>query len=300
MNSIKPIKLTTLDLCEIVDKNNIQKLKDLLDSGLDVNYVGEFGHTLICMLAQYGASCKMVEFLLDKGADINLTNDGYNSLHMACLNGRVRLILLLISRGVSITQRNEKGQTPYDIAINQGIIAELDVVILKALRPYKEYKPYKHKKIITMYAFSSLASNDVAVVKFLQNNQILICSHKGLCQIYEMKEIGDGISLTRVMSIGLKCNPYSIDEATHDGNKYLGVVHKYGDIMQFYEFKKYGRIVNVDAELVNVSNATSLSKYEMMGMENPFCLPNCISWDFNGTYVATGTGGEFNIWKPVN
>jgi hypothetical protein len=63
----------------------------------------------------------MIEFLLDKGADINGTNDsGSTPLHTAAWQGNVAIAELLIAGGAKVNAKNDMDKTSLDWAIEQG------------------------------------------------------------------------------------------------------------------------------------------------------------------------------------
>jgi ankyrin repeat protein len=69
------------------------------------------------MICSQNDMVKCLALLLDKGADLSLTdNNGYNAVHHACLNGQWKSLVLLIKRGANINKQSNKGQTPLDLA----------------------------------------------------------------------------------------------------------------------------------------------------------------------------------------
>lgn len=74
------------ELYEAVKKNDIKRVRDLLEQGADVNYVycpDKYGYTPLHMAA-YFASGKIVEMLLEKGCNVNpISVDGKTPLALA-------------------------------------------------------------------------------------------------------------------------------------------------------------------------------------------------------------------------
>jgi len=92
-----------------------------------VNSRNSMGRFPLEMAAQTG-QVEIVQFLLEKGADVNLNRGGATALHMAALyGGKPELITLLLKNGADINARTEDGNTPLNLAVigKQGEIAEL-------------------------------------------------------------------------------------------------------------------------------------------------------------------------------
>jgi ankyrin repeat protein len=61
-----------------------------------------------------------VEFLLDKGADVNHKNyNGNTPLHIAIVNQDLEVCKVLISRGADVSITNNEGKTPLQVAIGR-------------------------------------------------------------------------------------------------------------------------------------------------------------------------------------
>jgi uncharacterized protein len=60
---------------------------------------------------------KTVEWLLEYGADPNATQPGgWTPLHSAAVHGNQEMVEVLVSKGANPTRKNDKGQTPADLA----------------------------------------------------------------------------------------------------------------------------------------------------------------------------------------
>jgi len=60
---------------------------------------------------------KMVELLIDKGADVNARDEaGWTPLHYAAFNGHKDVAELLIAKGADVNAKNDYGETPLHIA----------------------------------------------------------------------------------------------------------------------------------------------------------------------------------------
>lgn len=68
--------------------------------------------------AALGNDTKMIELLLELGADINRPNlSGFTPLHHAAEADAVESIKLLLARGADAKLENKRGMTPADVAV---------------------------------------------------------------------------------------------------------------------------------------------------------------------------------------
>jgi len=71
--------------------------------------------------ATTGGHCKIVEILLQHGADPNIREQGgYSSLHIAAQNGDEKMIRVLLFGGADIHLKSDDGKTSLDLAIEAG------------------------------------------------------------------------------------------------------------------------------------------------------------------------------------
>jgi len=94
----------------------------LVDEGkADVNSPGEALPLVLAVRRSPNDGAGMVEFLLDKGADVNLQHAGWNAVMEAADRNMVDLVRLFIDRGgVNLDLTDNSGRTALDMAANQG------------------------------------------------------------------------------------------------------------------------------------------------------------------------------------
>ena len=116
-----------LDLLNVaVYTDNIQLVKLLLDQGVSVNRVNNFGNLSI----SWCISLEMAQYLVSKGIDINFVDkDGWTPLHDYSSRTRLDIAKFLISRGAHINARDNIGFTPLMIALNSSPISFIQFLI---------------------------------------------------------------------------------------------------------------------------------------------------------------------------
>ena len=63
----------------------------------------------------------MVKKLIQAGGEVNEQNgSGWTPLHQASGSGHVEVITALLAAGADKTIKNDKGQTPHDVAMNEA------------------------------------------------------------------------------------------------------------------------------------------------------------------------------------
>ena len=102
---------------DFVRNNDIESLKILLDSGLNVNLSNHKGNTLL-MLAAYNNSIECTKLLLERGAEVDKRNDkNQTPLAGVCFKGYYDMAKLLIEYGADVDSDNGMGLTPLNCAI---------------------------------------------------------------------------------------------------------------------------------------------------------------------------------------
>ncbi|XP_048257930.1 ankyrin repeat domain-containing protein 50-like isoform X14 [Haliotis rufescens] len=88
---------------------------------VDINSRGGWSLTPVMRAARNGHT-DVVELLVSKGADVSLVDeDGYNILHLACIEGHLETVEFVLSLNVvDIDARNNDGETAADMARSWG------------------------------------------------------------------------------------------------------------------------------------------------------------------------------------
>jgi cytohesin len=93
----------------------------LLDRGANVNTLNNFLMTPLHIAAEEGNRLAIARLLLDRGADVNggktaERREGHTPLHQAAMSGDLEVLKLLVDRGADLTLLDESGQSALDWA----------------------------------------------------------------------------------------------------------------------------------------------------------------------------------------
>jgi len=105
------------DLLHAAYYGHIQKVKSLLDKGVDVNFQDEgYGASPLHAASQSGRK-KIVRMLLNRGAKVNLQNKkGDTALMAAAFNGHKDIIEILVLAGADVNHQNPVDETALSLA----------------------------------------------------------------------------------------------------------------------------------------------------------------------------------------
>ena len=106
---------------DAVRENHIDDVKELLNSGADVNAKDMFGgNTGLHWAARLGLA-EMARLLIENGANPNLINDDNDTpLHWAAREGQKELLVILLAHGAKVNAVDKDGWTPLRWAEAQG------------------------------------------------------------------------------------------------------------------------------------------------------------------------------------
>jgi ankyrin repeat protein len=110
---------------EAFHDNTLQSLsKEVLNS----NVRDEIGYTLLHNACNWDQNdqVEIVRLLLDSGVDVNsVDNDGYTPLHIACIYEHPEVVELLLKYGADVNKSNNDGKTPCHFAIRNPDIVKV-------------------------------------------------------------------------------------------------------------------------------------------------------------------------------
>jgi len=103
-----------------VTHNVLDKVKYLIDHGVDINKVNESGDTSLSVAVDYNNKI-LVKYLIDHGADINKENKlGETFLINTVKNNYLDMAKHLIQNGADVNKEDKNGDTPLIIAAKMG------------------------------------------------------------------------------------------------------------------------------------------------------------------------------------
>ena len=115
-----------VDIIQSRENGDIQRVRELLDSGVDPNFQNRFGTTALMMASAWGYT-EIVRLLLEKGADPNIqsrnrffNNFGDTALMFATLEGETETVRLLLENGANPNIINNNGDTALSLALRNG------------------------------------------------------------------------------------------------------------------------------------------------------------------------------------
>ncbi len=119
--------ITYYDFRQAINDYNIEKVKVLIQNGIDTNMVDENGDTFLHVAAS--SACgrrKIINLLLDQEGSssiINAINKYENTaLHIAALHSNTQIIKLLIEKGADVTRCGKNGLTALHIASDKACV----------------------------------------------------------------------------------------------------------------------------------------------------------------------------------
>lgn len=105
-------------------------LELLLEKGADVTRKDKDGVTPLLYYLEHNCNTDVVKMLMKAGADINVrTKDGSSVLHYVCNRGNSELARLLIKKGADYRIVNDKGISPADVAVKEGLEMVLELMV---------------------------------------------------------------------------------------------------------------------------------------------------------------------------
>ena len=128
-----------LGLREAVLMSDVELARQICDENPAINVSGKahyIFHDTFLMLAASWASSNMVRFLLDRGADIEGTDDlGVTALIKAARTGRPEIVALLLDRGAEIDHDDWADHTPLSEATANGHEAVVELLLSRGAEP---------------------------------------------------------------------------------------------------------------------------------------------------------------------
>ena len=138
---------THRQLIDCIRSKDTDALIESIDSGASsIDYMDDVGQTLLNWAAAFGTQ-EMVEFLCQKGADVN-KGQRSSSLHYAACFGRPQIAQVLLRFGANPDLRDEDGKTPLDKAREGNNEGHREVANILQVWPITFFFASPQKKLI--------------------------------------------------------------------------------------------------------------------------------------------------------
>uniref|UniRef100_A0A8C4HDP0 Protein phosphatase 1, regulatory subunit 16A n=1 Tax=Dicentrarchus labrax TaxID=13489 RepID=A0A8C4HDP0_DICLA len=119
----------TITLLDAAARNDLEEVRELLNSGISPDLVNEDGLTALhqCCIDDF---VEIVQCLLDAGACVNACDSElWTPLHAAATCGHTGLVQLLIQAGADLLAVNADGNMPYDLCEDEATLELLEMVM---------------------------------------------------------------------------------------------------------------------------------------------------------------------------
>ena len=120
----------SIQLVNAAKDGDLDKVKDLIAEGVDVDSKNKGGTTALMMAARFD-NLDIVEYLVEKGADVNAKNElGRSALYMAARNGHVDVVEFLLDNDADINAKDSKyGNTVLMGACTRGQLEVVKILV---------------------------------------------------------------------------------------------------------------------------------------------------------------------------
>ncbi|XP_041351620.1 E3 ubiquitin-protein ligase HECTD1-like isoform X2 [Gigantopelta aegis] len=155
-------------LIDCIRSKDTDALIDAIDGGFEVNFMDDVGQTLLNWASAFGTQ-EMVEFLCERGADVNRGLRS-SSLHYAACFGRPQIVKTLLRYGANPDLRDEDSKTPLDKARERGDEGHREVItILQS--PGEWMVPVNREAAVPAQAATTSTATEVEKEKKEESNE---------------------------------------------------------------------------------------------------------------------------------
>lgn len=153
------------NLLEAIENNNVSKVREILNSGVDINVEkdGEFPLETACWIGNK----EVVELLIENGADVNFADECEfrTSLMLASRHGHTEIVKLLIEHGADVNAGDDYDATSLTRAAEAGHIEVVKLLIENGANPnWREERDKTAEEL-------ARESGHINIANFIQENK---------------------------------------------------------------------------------------------------------------------------------
>jgi ankyrin repeat protein len=135
---VRDMKPAKIDLCALVQSGSLDKIRQAIDAGADVNAQTEFGFTPL-ILAAVNGHADVCMLLIENKADVNAVDkDGFTPLIFAAVNGHADVCRLLIENKADMNVQNKWRDTALILAARKGHAGVAELIVRALLLSEKQ------------------------------------------------------------------------------------------------------------------------------------------------------------------
>ena len=148
MKWLKANVILERELFKAVDNENLEKVKKIIKSGVDVNSMFKIGWTPL-MKAIITKNKEMIKTLIDAGANVNAKSSdmGFTPIMIAIGHDFVGITKILLNNGADISIKDKEGHTPLMQAKEESIPQIVKLLKDKEEKTVTEYKNEIEEKL---------------------------------------------------------------------------------------------------------------------------------------------------------
>lgn len=166
-------QLLDTNLMNSIERYDFDRFKHLLQIGANPNSLHldrHVGYLTPLMEAANTNSPRYIVELLRHGANSNIVSEGGTALHFALMNNdSIRILYLLLKSGANPFLKDDAGDTPYDMAVNDNLIQEAE--LLKRWMDFHRVQRVGRRYLTRKRIRTNRANRRLALAKSMESQQ---------------------------------------------------------------------------------------------------------------------------------